>query len=273
MIDEFVRLLGSYPVGETDRKWFVMWIRRYQQFGRYAPDVQFEVDRSKTLAFCRELLGNGTPAWQRLQAVRCLIAYRALVLEQSDDLLDDIRGKLADLAASENASGSSSADADLPEPSVEEGRVIVGEPDYLTEFRRTMRRRRLKFATEKAYAAWLVRFACWAKVDDPTSLGEPEIREFLTEVTIGNSPGVASEGGQGNAGGQTGREVVAKFGSSTRSSKSLSQEYDVEWDVPEGELPMHSESGCEASTQTQAKSALLYFFQTHLGRELGFIDS
>ena len=64
MIDEFVRLLGSYPVGETDRKWFVMWIRRYQQFGGYPPEVTFKADRSKTLAFCRELLGNGTPAWQ-----------------------------------------------------------------------------------------------------------------------------------------------------------------------------------------------------------------
>jgi|GEM_PF-3339489 len=75
MVDEFVRLLKPYPVGENDREWFVRWIKRYQEFGQYAPDVRFEVDRAKTLAFCREILVNGTPAWQRLQAVRCLIAW------------------------------------------------------------------------------------------------------------------------------------------------------------------------------------------------------
>jgi len=61
------------------------------------------VDRAKTLAFCREILANGTPAWQRLQAVRCLIAYRAVVLGEPDDLLADIRTKLADLVANESA--------------------------------------------------------------------------------------------------------------------------------------------------------------------------
>lgn len=80
MVDEFVRLLKSYPVGEQDREWFVRWIKRYQEFGRFGAGVRFEVDRAKTPAFCREILANGTPAWQRLQAVRCLIAYRALVL-------------------------------------------------------------------------------------------------------------------------------------------------------------------------------------------------
>ncbi len=105
MVDEFVRLLKSYPVGEKDREWFVRWIKRYQEFGQYGADVRFEVDRAKTVAFCRELLGNGTPAWQRLQAVRCLIAYRAVVLGTADDLLADIRAKLAQLAANESVRG------------------------------------------------------------------------------------------------------------------------------------------------------------------------
>jgi len=63
MVDEFVRALKSYPVGENDREWFVRWIKRYQEFGQYAADVRFEVDRAKTLAFCREILVNGTPTW------------------------------------------------------------------------------------------------------------------------------------------------------------------------------------------------------------------
>ena len=69
MVDEFVRLLKSYPVGENDR---------------------------------------------------------ALVLGEPDDLLADIRAKLAELAANESVRGGSSADGNLPEPPVEDGRVVAG---------------------------------------------------------------------------------------------------------------------------------------------------
>jgi len=275
MVDEFVRALKSYPVGENDREWFVRWIKRYQEFGQYAADVRFEVDRAKTLAFCREILANGTPAWQRLQAVRCLIAYRALVLGEPDDLLADIRAKLAELAANESVRGGSSADGNLPEPPVEDGPVVAGEPGYLTEFRRTLRRRRNKFDTEKAYISWLARFSRWAKVDDPASLGVPEIREFLTEVAIGSSPGAMGSDRRVNPSGvrDGSRDGAGKRGALKEANLKPGQEYDGDWDIPEEELPMHSESGCAASTQNQAKSALLYYFQTHLGRELGFIDA
>lgn len=69
-----------------------------------------------------------------------------------------------------------------------------------------------------------------------------------------------------------GRDGGRKRGAS-KGANVKPQECDVEWDIPDEELPMHAEAGCAASTQNQAKSALLYYFQTHLGRELGFIDA
>ncbi|TWT93494.1 integron integrase [Neorhodopirellula pilleata] len=286
MIDEFIRRMGSYPVGEADRQWFPIWIRRYREFGGFAPDVKFEVDRGKTIDFCRALRRNETDAWQRLQAVRALIAYRTLILEVSDDELLDVRQKLTELAAIEAAKARERSGhptlggAELAEPPIEDGRVIEGEPEYLTEFRRTLRRHRNKYDTEKAYTSWLVRFCRWAKVDDPVSLGEAAIREFLTEVALGNSPGSLNHGDRPtgrrvsrSAGGSDGNKRAAESGTMEVAVGKGSQDYDVEWDIPDDELPKHFGSGCAASTQNQAKSALLYFFQTHLGRELGFIDA
>jgi len=139
---------------------------------------------------------------------------------------------------------------------------VAKEAPFRTAFRRTMRRRRMKFDTEKAYTGWLIRFARWAKVSDPTALGETEIREFLTEVALGNSPGSLSSLRKGGRSVKTKRVVV-----------KANSECDVDWDLPEDEMPMRAESGAAASTQNQAKSALLYFFQDHLGRQLGFIDA
>lgn len=194
--------MQHYPVGGGDRKWFVTWIIRYGQFGGYDGSSKFEVDRQSTIAFCRQLLAHGTPAWQRLQAVRCLIAYRAIVLGEKDGLLEEVRSKLADQAAQES---NRTAEDGVSEPPIEHGPPVAGEAAFLTTFRRTMRRRRMKFDTEKAYTGWLIRFARRAKVSDPTGLGEAEIREFLTEVALGNSPGSLSSSRKG------GRSVQSKY--------------------------------------------------------------
>jgi len=94
MIEVFKQGLQKYPIGSDDRKWFVTWIIRYGQFGGYDGSSKFDIDQESTLAFCRQLLSHGTPAWQRLQAVRCLIAYRAIVLGENDGLLEKIRSTI-----------------------------------------------------------------------------------------------------------------------------------------------------------------------------------
>ncbi len=161
MLSLFTDRLRTYPIGQADRNWFLKWIKRYGQFVAQPEDVPFTVDRESTLGFSRQLLSRGIPAWQRLQAVRCLIAYRTLVLLNNDDSLNSIRSKLADLAAAESQLGAGSgnrASDKLPEPDIEDGRVVPGEAKIVTDFRKTIRRRRLKFATEKAYVGWLKRF-------------------------------------------------------------------------------------------------------------------
>ncbi len=105
MVSLFADRLRTYPIGQADRNWFLKRIKRYGQFVAQPEDVPFTVDRESTLGFSQQLLSRGIPAWQRLQAVRCLIAYRSSVLLYDDDSLNSIRSKLADLAAVESQQG------------------------------------------------------------------------------------------------------------------------------------------------------------------------
>lgn len=271
MVDLFCERLRAYPIGDSDREWFRAWIKRYGQFVQADESVRFDVSRELALAFSRELLANGTPAWQRLQAVRCLIAYRMLILDQSDDLLLDVRLKLAELAAVELARGKQVGKDAGAEPPIETGPARMGEPEYIVALRDTLRRHRLKYDTEKAYVGWVVRFARWARSDDPTPLGEAEVREFLTEVALGLSPGSARGTYRGDR--VRSRAVKADGGKPRgRDEEELAWDWDDEEFARRETTAELATPGCAESTLNQAKSALLYFYQDHGGREFGFID-
>ncbi len=253
MLEEFRLRIRTYSCSDSDRAWFPRWIKRFAQFCKVDENDSLDVERDGVIAFCRGLRDRGVPAWQRLQAVRCLTAYRSLVLQQTDDVLQDIRRKLHELAEVER---NRRADDPRPEPTVEDGAPAkVNEPAAVTEFRRTLRRHRKKYATESAYAGWVVRFLRFHHTQSADHLGEESIRVFLTEVALGNAPGQLNR--------RSNRRV--KPGKNRFES-------DVDWDLSDDELVLRDETGTAANTLIQAKSALLYFFQKHLGRELGFID-
>ena len=71
--------------------------------GAGAGDLPVSTD--KVIAFCRELLESKTPAWQRLQAVQAIEAYRDSVLNTEEPCLNDITATLKHLAAKEDALG------------------------------------------------------------------------------------------------------------------------------------------------------------------------
>jgi hypothetical protein len=262
MIDRFEVGLKRYPVGSSDAKWFPLWIRRYARFCGLDPQSTLPVSRDRAIDFSRELLKRRIPAWQRLQAVRSLIAYRKLLHDQDSEDLRDVVIKLGDLAAVEANEQDTQAvrgDSEAAESrskteprstrkprrkSFAAKRPPAKEPKLVTEMRLTLRRQRYKYDTEKAYVGWVARFLAANGTETADHLDETHIRDFLTELVVGDD-------------------------------LRRDRECDVDWDREDygGQAASLRSGGVAQSTQNQAKSALLFLFQKHLGRELGFIDA
>jgi hypothetical protein len=112
--------------------------------------------------FSRSLLDTATPAWQRLQAVRAVEAYRDLVLGTGEPSLGEIHQVLQRPAAQERDAAAAGA-AGASRPGVEDEHHLVGMidphgPPCLQEMRRELRVRRKALETERAYAGWVSRF-------------------------------------------------------------------------------------------------------------------
>ena len=97
-VDTFCRLLHGTKLGKNDKKWFPKWLRRYAETVP-SVDGNLPVTEAEVIRFSRSLLASNTPAWQRLQAVRAVEAYRNLVLRSQRPSLEPIRRKLSRLAA------------------------------------------------------------------------------------------------------------------------------------------------------------------------------
>lgn len=215
-LQEFKQRVATSKFRKNDKQWFPRWLQRY---ATSAPVIEgrHPVTVDHVTQFSRSLRDNGTPAWQRLQAVRAVEAYRDLVLETEEPSLADVRVTLSRQAVKEKAEGRDAG----TRPGAEDERKIVGvidpsEPDYIQEMRAELRLRRMALETERAYVSWVYRFSDVFRTTDLRSLGEREIRKFLTSLAV------------------------------------------------EGDVA--------ANTQNQAKSALLFLYQSVFGRELGFLD-
>jgi hypothetical protein len=216
-VKKFCTLLHELKLGKKDKLWFPRWIRRYAWSVGVVEGDLF-VSEASVKEFSRSLLRNGTPAWQRLQAVRAVEAYRDLVLHTDQPSLREIRLTLGRLADQEKAVGTGHND----HPGVGDERHLIGwidprEPAVIQQMRRELRVRRKSLETERSYVGWARRFLKHCRTQELQESGEPEIAAFLTQLA-------------------------------------------VEGDVTAG-------------TQKQAKSALLFLFQSVLGRDLGFLDA
>ena len=94
-------------VSLTDREWFPRWLKRYANDQGVVTDDPALVLVTPALAidFSRALLAKGIPAWQRLQAVRALVAYQSLFLKQPVDEFAHIVHKLKKLSGTEDLDG------------------------------------------------------------------------------------------------------------------------------------------------------------------------
>lgn len=176
----FVQKLSTAAYGEKDRTWFPRWIERYASSVSKKND-QLPITIDLVTSFCRSLLKNKTPAWQRLQAVRALEAYRDLVLGQSTPCLQHMRKELARQAAVERnllPNGQAIAPKDIV------GRIDTSEPEIVQRMRRELRLQFKQLETERAYVGWIRRFIIFCGSDDLESFGDEHIKRFLTELAV-----------------------------------------------------------------------------------------
>ena len=213
-VRKFCRLLNEVKLGRKDKEWFPRWIRRYESTVD-SVHGRLSVTEAEVIRFLQSLRDNGTPAWQRLQAVRAVEMYRNLVLKTEQPPLEQIRTTLGRIADQERVIGKTNGAGSTGERQLV-GRIDSNEPLVVQQMRREMRVRHKAMRTERAYVGWLRRYIEHCGSEDVQRFGEPQIKSFLTELAV------------------------------------------------EGEVT--------SGTQDQAKCALLFLYQTVLGRELAFLD-
>ncbi len=182
-IQEYIRELAEADYGKNDQQWFPSWIRRFRSTSQKEAreNERLVVSQELVIQFCRQLLKSGTPAWQRLQAVRAVIAYRNLILKTSQPCLEEIRKTLNRLSKHENEG---EAITDLLAARDVVGAIDENEPTILQQMRREIRLQGKKLETERAYTGWIKRFINFCKSVHLEKFSEPEIRNFLSQLAV-----------------------------------------------------------------------------------------
>jgi hypothetical protein len=182
-VEDFGRLLQGEKVSRNDKEWFPRWIRRYASSVQ-AVEGRLPVSEAEVIRFLQSLLKSHTPAWQRLQAVRAIEAYRTLELRTAIPSLAPIRQKLSQLAGREKAEGTGSGRPGVEDERHLTGRIDPDEPAVIQQMRKELRVRHLAMKTEKTYVGWVRRFIGHCGSSDLAKFGEREIKSFLTELAV-----------------------------------------------------------------------------------------
>lgn len=123
-VKRFRVLLNDARIGEAGIRWFPRWVLRYSStVGMIRGNLS--VTEAEVIRFSQSLRDKGIPAWQRLQAVRAIEAYRDLVLNTREPSLEKMRRVLGRLAEAEKAFGASGSDR----PGIEDERRLIGQID------------------------------------------------------------------------------------------------------------------------------------------------
>jgi integron integrase len=178
-VNEFVQKLPSAAYAKKDKDWFPRWVRRYAQSNKKLQNAELPITLELVTTFCRSLLANEVPAWQRLQAVRAVEAYRDLVLQKTSPSFSHMRKQLARQAAIER---NNITETGTPNDIV--GRIDSNEPLIIQRTRRELRLHYKQLETERAYVGWVRRFIIFCGSDQLENFGEPEIKEFLTALAV-----------------------------------------------------------------------------------------
>jgi hypothetical protein len=178
-VKEFRALLERWEYRQNDKKYLPLRVGRYAESVQ-AEDGKFPVTVELVTAFSRSWRDHKIPAWQRLQAVRAVEAYRGLVLGTSEPSLAGMRQVLQRRAEQDRADGLGAAVGTL-RPGLRDERHLAGvidpnEPAAVQQLRRELRLRRKALETERAYAGWVERFMKHGGSEDLRQFGEREIR-------------------------------------------------------------------------------------------------
>jgi integrase len=192
-VARFGALVAGTKLNDADKKWFPRWLRSYASSLKIT-EGDIRVTEAEVIAFSRSLRDSKTPAWQRLQAVRAIEAYRDLVLRSDEPSLQTIRQTLSRIADQERADGSGA-----DRPGIEDERHLIGwidpaEPEIIQQVRRELRVRRRALETERAYVGWVERFVEYTGCSDVTRLAECEIKAFLTHLAVDENVAPKTQG-------------------------------------------------------------------------------
>jgi integron integrase len=182
-VARFRNEVASAPLAPADKEWFPRWIQRFaDSLGN--PAGNLAVTEAGVIRFLRSLRDNGTPAWQRLQAVRAVEAYQRLTLGTSEPSLQAIRLTLSRLADQETATARGRDQPGIGDERHLIGRIDPREPPILQQTRRELRLRHKALRTERTYVAWIKRFIRHCGTADLAATDETEIKAFLTHLAV-----------------------------------------------------------------------------------------
>ena len=127
------------------------------------------------IEFSKSLRDTKTAAWQRLQAVRAIEAYRNLVLKTEEPSLQHVRRTFSSIAVKEKADGPGADRLGIEDERHLIAWIDPAEPEIIQRMRRGLRVRRKALEIEWAHVGWVERFIKPTGCSDVTRLGERDI--------------------------------------------------------------------------------------------------
>lgn len=187
-LEDFEKELAAASYRDNDKRWFPKWFARYASATHQNKTTALKVTPELVIEFSKALLRNGTHAWQRLQAVRAVEAYRDLVLKTEQPELAEIKRTLERIASQEGNGQPGVRD----EPNIV-GLIDPNDPAIIQDYRKELRLQGKLMRTETAYVGWVRRFFEFCGSYDPLELDERSIRSFLTHLAVERNVAVRTQ--------------------------------------------------------------------------------
>lgn len=184
-IESFKTFAERRRVRQPDAKWSALWMSRMFEFWSLPPDATATVTSERLIGFLKAMRDRGVPTWQRHQAAVAASRYQQMLTDgEVDDEIREVIRVLAEWCESERKGDPAAAENETHFP--------ADEPESITRMRQTLRRRRYKFDTEKAYVGWVKRLLDSNSGRDVAAMGEIEVRRFLSDLVMNTEGGVSA---------------------------------------------------------------------------------
>lgn len=183
-IVSFKAFVERRRVLHPDPRWSVLWVARMFEFWSLSPEATAVITGEQLINFLKAMRDSGVQTWQRHQAAVAAGRYQQMVAD--GELDQEIREIIRVLA--ERSQWERKGD---PAAAANENHYPADEHETITRMRQTLRRRRYKFDTEKAYVGWVKRLIDANRGSEVSAMGQIEVRRFLSELVMNTAGGVA----------------------------------------------------------------------------------